>query len=477
MTKIEFGTDGVRGEAGVWPIDISGAAQIGHGIGTLLDRQTAAPKVLIGRDTRQSGEELANALARGLSLHSVQIVDVGVMTTAGVAYLTKHLNMDAGVVISASHNPWTENGIKVIGPDGCKLNDEQEQALEQAVNQPSNAASNNVKGHVQRMPELVAAYINHLVEPFKDIDLSGLTLALDCSNGAASIVAPQCFERLGCRTLVTQADPDGTNINHGCGSEAVREGRGELSGIVTSQRLNLGAAFDGDADRVVLVDETGHLVDGDHILYILATRFKNENRLPGNVIVTTSMANRGLDTALANHGIQVIRTPVGDKYILRELQNNGYVLGGEQSGHILIYDETHTTGDGIYTALFIASILAQDGCPPLGQLARPLRKSPQVIASARVASKPDLQTLSEYQREQQRIAEHLGPGVVINARYSGTEPLFRVMIEGMLQHQLADIAKCAVVLGRAVQAATGNLNGLIEVKDCTTGTTLSLEDL
>jgi phosphoglucosamine mutase len=478
MTKIEFGTDGVRGKAGAWPIDTAGAGQIGHGIGTYVCRQAAQPKVLIGRDTRQSGEELAAALAGGLSIHDIQTIDVGVITTAGVAYLTRYLGMDAGVVISASHNPWTENGIKVFGADGCKLSDEQEQALEQAVNEPINPQNEGkVVGQVRLAPELVADYIDHLVGPFQDANLSALAIALDCSNGAASAIAPQCFERLGCRAIVTRASPDGMNINHDCGSEVVREGRGQLPGLVTSKKLRLGAAFDGDADRVVLVDESGQLVDGDHILYILATRFKGEGRLPGNVVVTTNMANRGLDAALAAQDIKVIRTPVGDKYVLRELQNNGYVLGGEQSGHILIYDEMHTTGDGIYTALFIASILAAAGSPPLSRLALPLQKYPQVIVSARVATKPDLKALPDFQRDYHKIAEHLGPDAVINARYSGTELLFRVMIEGSPGHQLPNIARFAVGLGRSVQAAAGSPMGWIEAKDCTTGSSLSIEEI
>ncbi|MBN1429944.1 MAG: phosphoglucosamine mutase [Anaerolineae bacterium] len=478
MTKIEFGTDGVRGKAGVWPIDVSGARQIGHGIGAFVCQQTAKPKVLIGRDTRQSGEEIAASLAEGVALHDVEIIDVGVITTAGVAYLTKHLNMDAGIVISASHNPWTENGIKVIGADGCKLSDEQEQALEEAVNRPIDPQkSAGAVGQIQPAPELVADYIDHLIGPFQHIDMSQIGIALDCSNGAASAIAPQCFERLGCRVIVTHAEPDGTNINHQCGSEIVREGRGGLFEIVTSNNLRLGAAFDGDADRVVLVDETGHMADGDHILYILATHMKGENRLPGNAVVTTNMANRGLDMALAAQDIQVIRTPVGDKYVLRELQSKGYVLGGEQSGHIIIYDETHTTGDGIYSALLIAGVLASVDSPPLSRLALPLQKFPQVVVSARVASKPDLQSLPDFQRDYHRISEQLGPDTAINTRYSGTEPLFRVMIEGTLQHRLSDIAQCAVALGRSVQSAAGSPSDWIEAKDCTTGSTLSIEEI
>jgi phosphoglucosamine mutase len=478
MTKIEFGTDGVRGKAGAWPIDAAGARQIGHGIGAYLCEQTARPRVMVGRDTRQSGAELAAALARGLTLHDVQIVDVGVITTAGVAYLTRHLKMDAGVVISASHNPWTENGIKVIGADGCKLSDEQEQALEQAVNRPIDPHSEQRSvGQLKLAPELVNDYIDHLVRPFQDIDLSRLKIALDCSNGAASPIAAQCFERLGCHAIVIHAEPDGTNINHQCGSEVVREGRSDLSEIVTSQGLQLGAAFDGDADRVVLVDETGHLVDGDHILYILATHLKDKNGLPGNAVVTTTMANRGLDEVLAAQGIAVIRTPVGDKYIVREMQANGYKIGGEQSGHIIIYDDTHTTGDGVYSALFVASILAAADFSSLGDMARPLQKFPQVIVSARVASKPDLKSLPEFEREYQRISECLGAGAVINARYSGTELLFRVMIEGTLQHQLPDIAQYAVILGRSVQAAAGSPSDWIEAKDCTTGSSLSIEQI
>ncbi|MBN1312288.1 MAG: phosphoglucosamine mutase [Anaerolineae bacterium] len=478
MTKIEFGTDGVRGKAGTWPIDAAGAAQIGYGVGAFLRQQTAKPKVLVGRDTRQSGEEITASLARGLLLHDVQVADVGVITTAGVAYLTKHMKMDAGIVISASHNPWTENGIKVIGADGCKLSDAHEQALQQAVNQPIDPQNEGkAVGQMQSSPHLVADYIDHLVAPFEGTALSGLKIAIDCSNGAASHIAPECFQRLGCSPIVLHAEPNGTNINHQCGSEIAREGRGDLLETVMSRKLDLGAAFDGDADRVILVDENGHLVDGDYILYILAMHLKERGELAGNVVVTTTMANRGLDAALAAQDIRVIRTPVGDKYIVRELQNGGYKIGGEQSGHIIIYDDTHTTGDGIYSALFIAGILAAAEQPPLSRLALPLQKFPQVIVSARVSAKPALQSLPDFEREYQRISEQLGAEAVINTRYSGTEPLFRVMIEGTSEHRLSDIAKYAVMLGRTVQSATGNSSDWIEAKDCTTGTSLSIENI
>jgi len=470
MPEITFGTDGIRGTAGEWPMDAAGALAIGQGLGKYL-RETGhdTPKVLIGRDTRISGDVLATALASGLLSYGVDVADGGVIPTAGAAFLTKAHTMDAGIVISASHNPWTENGIKVIGPQGFKLDDEVERAIERHIaTAAQDSRAGILPGHLSHHTDWAEEYIAHLVAPFRRTSLRGLSIALDCSNGAASRIAPACFERLGAAPTVIAASPDGTNINNACGSEELRAGASPLMEIQRTQKPDLCAAFDGDADRVALLDERGALLDGDHILYILAKDLRGRGKLNRETVVTTQMANRGLDHALAADGIAVVRTRVGDRYIIQEIRTQGYVLGGEQSGHVVIYDSEHTTGDGIYTALRIACLMAEQSAA-LHELAAPLKKFPQVIASAHVSTKPDLDETDSIADARQALSERLGDGAAINIRYSGTEPLVRVMIEGTLDHSISHLAQQAVRLCRVVQAAAATPNGRIEVKDCATG--------
>lgn len=466
--KIAFGTDGIRQTAGSWPLDFKGLHQIGLGIGKYLSEKSEHPRVVIGQDTRTSGDFILSALCSGLLSCGIEVTDVGVITTAGIAFLAKHYQQDIGIVISASHNPSTENGVKLIGPDGFKLPEQAEIDIENAINSENENKPAGF-GRIAHKPEWVDAYVDHLVAPFEQHPFNKLRVVLDCSNGAASWIAPRCFERLGCETTVLHNQPDGTNINRASGSEVVRERRGDLIPEVLKQKAHFGAAFDGDADRAVFVDEDGNLIDGDYVLYIFGKHLDEKGELPGKAIVTTEMANSGLDKSLAQIGLDVIRTKVGDKYVVRELQNGGYRLGGEQSGHIILFDEDHTTGDGIFTALFLAQILLDTPSHSLKNLATNLIKLPQVIASAYVSQKPQTDEIDNFVTEQNRIIDELGEHGILNTRYSGTEPLFRVMIQGTDNHSLDEITRDALKLCRILQTNTGDANSRIEIKDCVTG--------
>ncbi len=477
MQLIEFGTDGVRGTAGEWPMDIAGASRIGLGVGRYLHETAKKPRVVIGRDTRLSCDMLFAALSAGLMAYGVDVVDAGMITTAAVAYLTRQHGFDIGIVISASHNPWTENGIKVIGPDGFKPPADLEATIQEHINLAAPDPALKQYGRITRDESLLEDYVHFLVAPFQDDPFDRLHVVIDCANGAASNSAAHCFAMLGSKVTVLHDRPDGTNINVSSGSEVARESRGDLAPTVLRESAHLGVAFDGDADRAVFIDERGSLVDGDHVLYILGTHLDSLGKLHGKTVVTTQMANHGLTLALADAGIQTIHTKVGDKYVVRELRANNYRLGGEQSGHIIIYDDEHTTGDGIYTALFLCHVLLQQPTLSLSALASSLTKLPQVIASAQVASKPGLDSLDDFLTERAGVLDRLGEGTIINTRYSGTEPLFRVMIQGTADHSLNDITRQAIQLCRVVQSLTGDATGRLEVKDCTTGASIDISSI
>ncbi len=475
MEEIKFGTDGIRGTAGEWPIDSLGALKIGGGLGTFLTTKSGERKVIIGRDTRLSGDMLSKAVSSGLLSQGIDVIDVGIITTAGIAFLVAKFSFDAGVVISASHNPWTQNGIKIIGSGGLKFAEREEIQLQSFIQNGHKTSTNETRlGKFEDKPELSESYIDHLISPFKNIPFSSIEAALDCSNGAASYIAPRCYQLLGCNPEVINASPDGKNINLDCGSEDVRAGDSELKQITTTHNLHFGAAFDGDADRVILVDSEGNLLDGDHILLMLAKHYKSKKALKGNVVVTTSMANRGLEKALSNHGIKTIRTKVGDKYILEEIMKNDYFLGGEQSGHILVFDGKHTTGDGIYTSLLVASLIIRSAKKDyLIQAGNELLKFPQVIASGTVSDKPDMDKMQELTDLKNSIQKDLGPEGIINIRYSGTEPVIRVMLESDNRSSVDQLAICAAKLCRAVQSHTGDDGKNIEIKDLSTGKRIS----
>ncbi len=476
MDPIKFGTDGVRGKAGEWPVNSEGAYTIGLGVGRYLSQRAAQPAVLVGRDTRLSGKELSDALIKGLLESGADVVDVGVMTTPGVAHLTMRYKMSLGAVLSASHNPWTENGIKLVSADGFKFEDAAEAVVEGYINNPTETFLPAHPGQLLPARDGIADYIDHLVAPFPMDSLSGLKLVLDCSNGAASDIAPRAFERLGCQVITTHAQPDGRNINHQCGSEYFRSGKGDLISNLFAANAHFAAAFDGDADRAIFADERGNLVDGDHILYLLARHLKPAGKLPGLTVVTTTMANSGLDDGLAASGVRTLRTQVGDKYVLREMLAGGFVLGGEQSGHIILFDTQHTTGDGIYTALWLAHLINQHPHRSLETLAQGFHKKPQVIASARVSARPRLESLPGFSQIYQKALENLGTGATVNVRYSGTEPLVRVMIEASLEHSVGELAQLSLELCRAVQAGSGSPLAHVEVKDCVSGKVVDLAE-
>lgn len=474
MEPIKFGTDGVRGKAGEWPVNSSGAYAIGLGIGRYLSQRCSQPKVLVARDTRLSGRELAEALIKGLQESGVDTADAGVMTTPGAAHLTMRYQMSLGAVISASHNPWTENGIKLVGSDGFKLEDADEAVAEGYINNPSEAYPPSQPGKSLSEQDWAGDYIAHLVKPFPGEALRGLKVALDCSNGAASAIAPRAFERLGAQVFTAHAQPNGCNINHECGSEFFRAGKGDLVQNLRATGAHFAVAFDGDADRAIFADEEGNLVDGDHVLYLFARHLLAEGRLPGPAVVTTTMANSGLDDGLSNQGIRTLRTQVGDKYVLREMLAGGFILGGEQSGHIILYDAEHTTGDGIYTALVLANILKAHPQRSLKALVEGFHKKPQVIASARVSARPKLETIPGFTRGYQQVMEQLGAGATVNVRYSGTEPLVRVMIEAGLEHSVEKLAQISLELCRIVQEGSDSPKTHVEVKDCVSGKVLDV---
>ena len=424
-----FGTDGIRGIAGEYPLDSDTIALIGGAVTAIMREEVGrAPRFIIGRDTRESGTSIEREFAKGARAEGAHVESAGVITTPGVAYLARVVPFDAGVVVSASHNPYRDNGVKIFTPSGLKISDEIERAIEKSLRI-------GVKGDTPEQIDLdssegyVSSYIDFLCSAF-DIRLDGLRLALDCANGAASAIAPEVFTRLGADLTVLSANPDGRNINDGCGSLYM----GPLQECVLNNKLDVGIAFDGDADRALLVAENGCIVDGDHELLILADYLKSRGQLNGDVVVTTVMANLGLELALADRKIEMARVPVGDRYVLEEIRRRDASLGGEQSGHIII-PAVSLAGDGIITAIEMLRATASSG-RTLGELASGLTKYPQVLVNVRVKSKPGIDSIPMIRREIARLEKELGKQGRLLVRYSGTENLARVMIEGERQAEI-----------------------------------------
>jgi phosphoglucosamine mutase len=425
MRKL-FGTDGIRGVAGHFPLDRKTVYGIGLALAHSLRRQTAGPHVLLGMDTRESGPWIAAALTHGLREGDVQVTSAGVIPTPGVAYLARTRGFSAGIVISASHNPWEDNGIKIFGGDGYKLADAVELAMEHEIfekllqiQEPDPAAA--VAPEVDA--SLRAAYIDFLLKQVPDLRLDGKTIVMDCANGAASAIAPELFSHFGGKLVLTHTTPDGRNINDQCGAlhPAI------VAKEVLAHKADLGMTFDGDADRALFADEHGQVVNGDAVLLIAARDLQARKLLATDTIVATTMSNMGLEAALRGDGIRMLRAAVGDKYVLEEMQRQGAVLGGEQSGHILFLDRS-TTGDGLLTALLVLDILHRSR-KSLSELKADLKVFPQVIVNVRVREKTPMESLPEVVAAiREADAELEGNGRVV-VRYSGTEALARVMIE------------------------------------------------
>ena len=448
-----FGTDGIRGRTGSWPMTPEFALRLGHAVGEVLGRQSPGP-VLVGKDTRVSGYMFESALESGLSAAGTDVALLGPMPTPAVAYLTRTFRAAAGVVISASHNPYQDNGFKFFTPEGDKLPDELEQAIEDRLDQPMGALDSHRLGKAVRIADAAGRYIEFCKSaiPARS-ELRGLRMVIDCAHGATYNVTPQVFDELGAEVETMGARPDGYNINEDCGALYPEQ----LRLRVLATGANLGIALDGDGDRVIMVDETGEIVDGDEILGILALSDHAEGIFTGGV-VGTQMSNLGLELALGAAGIPFVRARVGDRYVLEELRRNGWHLGGEGSGHIVCLTHT-TTGDGTVAALRVAHLMHRTG-RPLSDLRKVVRKYPQVLINVPVEGQAaPLLDAPAVQTAVRQVAAELARDGRVLLRPSGTEPLVRVMVEGGDAERIASAAqRIADAIREALSAAPVDLH-------------------
>ena len=421
MAKQLFGTDGIRGVAGRYPLDRATVYAFGVALGDAV-RSHSSREILIGADTRESGAWIAATVAAGLASRGAEVRYAGVITTPGVAYLTRTGPFGAGVMISASHNPYQDNGIKVFGHSGFKLPDAEEHAIEQEILALREHPVEPQQAELTAEEGLDRAYLEFLLSTIS-VRLDGVKLAIDCGNGAAWQLGPELFRRLGAELVEIGCEPNGRNINLNCGALHV-DG---LSRLVVDSKSEFGVAFDGDADRAIFVARSGRIVDGDAVLLMAARNMKAAGHLPGDTVVATVMSNLGLEKALARDRIRMLRTPVGDKYVLEEMVRLGAALGGEQSGHV-IFREYATTGDGLLTALRVLEIARRAGVG-LDELTADLRVYPQKLVNIRVREKRDLAQVPSVNREIQLAEAALAGSGRVLVRYSGTELLARVMVE------------------------------------------------
>ena len=428
MKKL-FGTDGVRGVANIHPMTTEMAMQLGRAAAYgLRGSGKRRQRIVIGKDTRLSGYMLENAMLAGICSMGVDVLVVGPLPTPGIANITSSMRADAGVVISASHNPFQDNGIKFFSADGFKLPDKIELKIEKLIetNQIDSLRPTATEvGKAFRIDDAAGRYIVFLKNTFpSEMDLSGMKIVLDCANGAAYKVAPAVFEELGAEIIKFGVSPNGTNINAGCGSLYPQL----ISEEVKKHRADIGIALDGDADRVIVCDEFGNEVDGDHIMAICATDMLRRKLLKKKTLVTTVMSNMGLDIALRNAGGKIVKTAVGDRYVVEAMRKGGYNLGGEQSGHMIFLDH-NTTGDGVLSALQLLAVMRRNETS-LSELASVMIPLPQVLVNTRVREKKDIMSIPEIAKKITDVEKKLGDEGRVLIRYSGTEPLLRIMLEG-----------------------------------------------
>ncbi len=473
---IRFGTDGIRGIAGEYPLAPATILAIGRAVGSWLRGRTSRPTVLIGRDTRPSGPHIAHTLTAGLTAEGVTVDDTGILTTPGVAYLTRAFGYGLGLVISASHNPAEQNGIKLIGPDGFKLSDADEADIEAAIAAMLDGAHLPAAGFAptRRADQLRERYLDHLLAGYAPDALRGLAVVLDCANGAAYALGPAAFARLGAAVTALGASPTGDNINVRSGSEYVRRHRADLLAAIQAGSADLGIAFDGDADRVVFLTPAGTLIDGDHTLALLAGHLHRQGKLAEATVVATTMSNSGLEHYLRQQSIRLERTRVGDRYVLARMRERGYILGGEQAGHVILLDGEHTTGDGLHIGLLVASLVAQEK-DVLDRIAAEAPRHPQVIASAHLNHRAPLEQVTGLQAlVEETLATFDGLGRV-DVRYSGTEPnLLRVMVEGGAQTTQPAVIARALAICRLVAEASATPQPRVDLVDCATGDKISI---
>lgn len=438
MKKL-FGTDGVRGVANVYPMTSEMAMQLGRAAAYIFKNGSRRHRIVIGKDTRLSGYMIENALMAGICSMGVDVIQVGPLPTPGIAYITSSMRADAGVVISASHNPFQDNGIKFFFKDGFKLPDAMELKMEELIFSKKIDSLRPIAtevGKAYRIEDAIGRYVVFLKSAFpKELDLTGMKIVLDCANGAAYKVAPAVLSELGAEVIPFGVKPDGTNINAGCGSlhpEIISE-------AVKEHRAHIGIALDGDADRVIFVDEFGNEVDGDHIMAICASDMLKQKKLRKSTVVATVMSNMGLDIAIKRAGGKIVKTAVGDRYVVEEMRRGGYNLGGEQSGHMIFLDH-NTTGDGTLTALQVLAIMRRTG-QSLSELSQVMIPLPQVLVNVRVSEKKDIMTVPEIAALVNDVEQKLGDEGRILIRYSGTEPLLRIMMEGQDTYKITAWAK------------------------------------
>ncbi|MCC2641231.1 MAG: glmM [Nitrospira sp.] len=437
MRKL-FGTDGVRGVANLEPMTSETAMQLGRAAAHIFMRRAGRHQVVIGKDTRLSGYMLESALISGICSMGVDVLLVGPMPTPAIAFLTRSLRADAGVVISASHNPYQDNGIKFFSSQGFKLPDEVEARIEQLI------ISDEIKhlrptadaiGKAYRIDDAEGRYIEFVKRSLpKDLDFQGIKLVVDCANGAAYKVAPSVLRELGATIEIIGGKPDGMNINDGCGAVHPEQ----LQETVRRSEADLGVALDGDADRAIFVCEQGKIVDGDHVMAALSLDLQAQRQLAKKTVVGTVMSNFGLELAMNKAGIQLMRTPVGDRYLMERMLADGYNFGGEQSGHFIFLDH-NTTGDGLISALQILSLMKRSG-KPLSELAKAMTAVPQILLNIRVKHKPDLNQIPDIQQAIMTAEATLNGSGRVLVRYSGTEALLRIMVEGERDSTIREVA-------------------------------------
>jgi phosphoglucosamine mutase len=445
-----FGTDGIRGTANQYPLTAELALRVGRAVALFFGETNAQTKIIIGKDTRQSCDMIESALASGICSAGADACLTGILPTPAVAYLSSVTDVCAGIMISASHNPYYDNGIKIFDNEGFKLNDHKEEQLEclildKNMDETGSKSIHHI-GSVERWRDAVERYRGFLQNtlPEKAV-FKGMRIIVDCSNGATYAIAPRLFHDLGAEVEAIGANPDGKNINAGCGSENPET----LMKAVIAKRADIGLAFDGDGDRLIAVDENGRLVTGDRILIIFARAFKHKGLLKNNLVVSTVMSNLGLRLALKNLGIDYMAAPVGDRYVLEKMQANGAIIGGEDSGHMIFLDR-HTTGDGMLAAVRLLQVM-RDENKPLSELSRVMEVFPQILLNIEVQKKPKIESVAQIRDAIRCVEDILGERGRVLVRYSGTEPLCRVMVEGPVEEetrrycrQIADAVKAAL---------------------------------
>ena len=435
MTKL-FGTDGIRGEAGRFPLDEETVAKIGRSLALrMTERLGRSPRFVTGRDTRESGPSIEQAICRGAASAGAQCESAGVITTPGVAFVASAFDFDLGVVISASHNPFYDNGIKAFLPNGKKIDESLERQVEQDIAEGAGAVETfSGKSNDGSAAKFRNAYLEHLLNSTEEFRLDGLRVAVDCANGAASELAPGLFETLGAEVAAFNDRPDGRNINENCGSLHLEH----LQAKVREINADLGVAFDGDADRALFVDETGSIVDGDAVLWIMANAMQASGKLRSGKVIATVMSNIGLEIALTSRNIELVRTAVGDKYVLEELLRSNAEIGGEQSGHI-IFPGNSLVGDGMMTALRVFESVSRSG-GKFSELTAGFKRYPQILVNVRVGSKRPFDEVDEIRSASAEVEKALSGNGRLLLRYSGTENLARVMIEGRDQVEIEELA-------------------------------------